>query len=288
MAIGSDDEVSCGHDSLLGKEGVFDAHAAHIEEVDDIVLFGKLLAYFALLGALDIFVRSEVVEDQGYLFAVEHLVHVRLFKFANGDRSGDIVCERKIDIRLYELARFHRFKPGVRGKNLLRHGHFHGNPYLLGIVHRRVISERLAHPSVDCGYEPEDGCRDNVVVFANAPGDCTVFVVYSHVGGCAAIGSRFKSVLAIGCDVRPYAELRKRVAYGVEASVSVADGVLFLAASFHGEERLEGLVFGIAGEVEIEQFQSRCVVDERFVEYIVDLCGREIPLWAWSEASLLA
>ena len=147
MAIGSDDEVSCGYDSLFGKEGVFDAHAAHIEEVDDIVLFGKLSAYFALLGALDIFVRSEVVEDQGYLFAVEHLVHARLFKFANGDRSGDVVCERKVDIRLYELACFHRFKPGVCGKNLLRHGHSHGSPYLLVIVYRRAASRRLSSPA---------------------------------------------------------------------------------------------------------------------------------------------
>ena len=100
MAVGANDHVARSDDALLRKQRVFNAHAAHIEEVHNVVLACEIAALFALLGALDVFVRSEMVHNKGDLRAVEHLVHVGLLQLANSHRSGDVVGEREVDVRL--------------------------------------------------------------------------------------------------------------------------------------------------------------------------------------------
>ena len=125
VAVGANDHVARSDDALLRKQRVLNAHAAHIEEVHNVVLACEIAALFALLGALDVFVRGEVVHNKGDLRAVEHLVHVGLLQLANSHRSGDVVGEREVDVRLDQLTGHYGIEPGVRRQNFLGHGHAH-------------------------------------------------------------------------------------------------------------------------------------------------------------------
>ena len=125
MAVGADNHVARSDDALFGKQRVLNAHAAHVEEVHNVVLACEIAALLALLGALDVFVRGEVVHNKGNLRAVEHLVHVGLLQLANSYRSGDVVGKREVDVRLDQLAGHYGIEPGVRRQNFLGHGHAH-------------------------------------------------------------------------------------------------------------------------------------------------------------------
>ena len=50
VAVCADDAVARGHDAFFGQQGVLDAHLAHIVEVEDVVLVGKLAALLGLLS----------------------------------------------------------------------------------------------------------------------------------------------------------------------------------------------------------------------------------------------
>ena len=125
MAVGANNHVARSDDALFGKQRVLNAHAAHVEEVHNVVLACEIAALLALLGALDVLVRGEVVHNKGDLRAVEHLVHVGLLQLANSYRSGDVVGEREVDVRLDQLAGHYGIEPGVRRQNFLGHGHAH-------------------------------------------------------------------------------------------------------------------------------------------------------------------
>ena len=49
VAVGTDDAVTGGHDALFGQQGMFNAHLAHIVEVENVVLVGKFAALLGLL-----------------------------------------------------------------------------------------------------------------------------------------------------------------------------------------------------------------------------------------------
>ena len=74
VAVGADDAVTRRHDAFFGQQGVLDAHLAHIVEIEDVVLVGKLAALLGLLRALDVLVGDEVVQHDGDVLFVEHAV----------------------------------------------------------------------------------------------------------------------------------------------------------------------------------------------------------------------
>ena len=125
VGVAADDDFAGSHDALFGEQGVFYAHAAHVEEVGEFVFAGEFAADLALHGGLDVLVGSEVVENHHNLVLVEDLVGSGLAEFGNGQRYGDVVAHDHVELRFNELARGHAFESGVRGQYFLSYGHAH-------------------------------------------------------------------------------------------------------------------------------------------------------------------
>ncbi len=106
---------------------MLDAHCADVEEVDDIVLFRELTALQTLLCGLNILVRCKVVHYQRDLSVVEHLAETGFFHLADGNRAGDVVRERQIDVCFDELSCGHAVKTCVLREDFLRHSHTHNS-----------------------------------------------------------------------------------------------------------------------------------------------------------------
>lgn len=65
MGVGPHDDLSRGGQPLLGDQGVLYAHLAHVVEMGDAVLMGKLPCLLAQLGRLDILAGGIVVQHNG-------------------------------------------------------------------------------------------------------------------------------------------------------------------------------------------------------------------------------
>ena len=126
VAVGADDAVSGGDDALLRQEGVLHAHLAHVEEVDDAVSAGELPALLGLLGALDVLVGDEVIQNDVHPGLVENIAKARLFKLVDGHRSGDVVAQDNIKVRLDQLSRLDVLLAAVGSQDFLCHSHSHG------------------------------------------------------------------------------------------------------------------------------------------------------------------
>ena len=87
VAVGADDAVAGGDDAFFGQQGVFNAHLAHVVEVEDVVLVCKGAALLGLGGALDVLVGHKVVQHDGHPLLVEYAVKAGLFKFVDGHRG---------------------------------------------------------------------------------------------------------------------------------------------------------------------------------------------------------
>ena len=133
VAVGADDAVSGGDDALLRQEGVLHAHLAHVEEVDDAVSAGELPALLGLLGALDVLVGDEVIQNDVHPGLVENIAKARLFKLVDGNRGGDVVAQHDVQLCIDELACLDLGKTGMCGKNFLRQGHSHDGTLLLSV-----------------------------------------------------------------------------------------------------------------------------------------------------------
>ena len=105
VAVRADDAVPGGDDALLRQQGVLHAHLAHVEEVDDAVPAGELPALLGLLGALDVLVGDEVVQDDVHSRLVEDVAKARLLKLVDGHRGGDVVAQDDVQVRLDQLSR---------------------------------------------------------------------------------------------------------------------------------------------------------------------------------------
>ena len=125
VAVGADDAVTRRHDAFFGQEGVLHAHLAHIVEIEDIVLIGKLAALLGLLRALDVLVGDKVIQHDGDVLFVEHAVEPGLFKLVDGNGSGDIIAQHDVELGVDELACLDLGKTCVSGQNFLRQGHSH-------------------------------------------------------------------------------------------------------------------------------------------------------------------
>ena len=131
VAVGTDDAVTGGHDAFFGQESMLDAHLAHIVEVQDVVLVGKLPALLGLGRALDVLVGHEVIQHDGDVFLVEHAVKPGLFKLVDGHRGGDVVAQHDVELGVDELACLDLRQTGVCSQNFLRHRHSHSDTLLL-------------------------------------------------------------------------------------------------------------------------------------------------------------
>ena len=126
MAVGANDAVTGGHDALFRQQGVFNAHGAHVVEIQNVVLVGKFPALFGLLGALDVLVGHKVIQHNVHPGLVKDRIKARFLKFVDGDGGGDVVAQHNIQLGVDELSRLDGFLAAVGGQNLLRHGHSHG------------------------------------------------------------------------------------------------------------------------------------------------------------------
>ena len=93
MAVGTDDDVTGSDESLLGQEGMLDAHITYLEVVLYFVLTGKAAHALCLLSRLDVLVRSEVVGNERDLFLIEDIRRTELRELPYGDRACDVVAK---------------------------------------------------------------------------------------------------------------------------------------------------------------------------------------------------
>ena len=125
VGVGADDGLAGGHQALFGKQGVLNAHFAHIEVVVDVKAAGEGAALLALGGGLDVFVGGEVIHHQGDFALVKDLAEAGRLKLVDGHGGGDVVAQHQIQLRLDQLSRPDGIKPRVGGQDFLRHGHSH-------------------------------------------------------------------------------------------------------------------------------------------------------------------
>ena len=125
MGVGAHNDLAGGAQALLGQQGVLHAHMAHVEEVGDVVLVGKVPGLQAQLGGLDILAGGVVIQNDGDLIPIKHLGKTGLLKLGDGDGGGDVVAQHHIQLGLDELSGLHPVQPGGFGQDLLRHGHSH-------------------------------------------------------------------------------------------------------------------------------------------------------------------
>ena len=115
MGIGAHNHLTRGSQPLLRQEGVLHPHLAHIEEVGDLVLVGKLPGLLAQLGGLDVLAGGVVVQDDGDFVLIKDLSEARLLKLGDSHRSGDVVAQHQVQPGLDELSGLHLVQPGVLG-----------------------------------------------------------------------------------------------------------------------------------------------------------------------------
>jgi len=183
VAVRADDELTGSGQTFFREQRMLDAHCADVEEVDDIVLLGELAALEALLGGLDVLIRCKMVHYERDLGVVEHLVEARLLHLSDGNRTGDIVCQREIYVCLDQLTCRYAFQTRVLREDLLRHCHTHNSVPPAELVVKILVD------AVDVRL---DGCFHNVNRYA-AAGDELVAASYADLDDRFAL-----CVLAVG------------------------------------------------------------------------------------------
>ena len=111
--------------ALLRQEGVLHAHLAHIEEIGDLMLMGKIPGLEAQFRGFDVLAGRIVVQNDGDLVPVKDPGEAGLFKLGDGHRCGDVVAQHHVHLGLDQLTHLHGIQPGVLGQDLLCHCHSH-------------------------------------------------------------------------------------------------------------------------------------------------------------------
>ena len=127
VAVRADDQLAGSGQTFFREQRMLDAHCADVEEVNDVILLRKLTALQTLLCGLDVLVRSEVIHYEGDLGVVEYLAETGFFHLADGNRAGNVVRERQIDVCFDELSCGHAVKTCVLREDFLRHSHTHNS-----------------------------------------------------------------------------------------------------------------------------------------------------------------
>ena len=183
MAVRADDKLTGSGQTFFRQQRVLDAHCANVEEVYDVVLLGELAALEALLSGLNILVRCKVVHYERDLRVVEHLSEARLLHLSDGNRTGDIVCQREIYVCLDQLTCRYAFQTRMLCEDLLRHCHTHNSVPPAELVVKILVN------AVDVRL---DGRLHNVNRYA-AAGNNIVAAVYADLDNSLAL-----CVLAVG------------------------------------------------------------------------------------------
>ena len=123
VAVGAGDEIPGTHDPLLREERMLDPRFADIVIVGEPLFEGEVPHELALLGRSDVLVRGEVVRDEDYLLAVEHLASPRLPECIDGDRRRDVVSEGDIDPRIDQHPGTDLVEARMPAEYLFRDGH---------------------------------------------------------------------------------------------------------------------------------------------------------------------
>src|SRR3989338_8935072 len=105
MRVSADHEIAREYQPSLGQQHMFYAHLADFKVICDIVPPGEVSQGPALIGALHVLGRREMVRHQGYLFCIKHLIAAEFLKFLNGDRSGYIIPQAQVYPGIDKLAR---------------------------------------------------------------------------------------------------------------------------------------------------------------------------------------
>ena len=100
VGVCANDDLTGGSQALLGNQGVLNAHLAHIVEVGDVVLVGKVPAPGAQLGGLDVLTGGGVVQHNGDLVLVKHRGQPRLLKLFDGHGCGNVVAQHQVQLAL--------------------------------------------------------------------------------------------------------------------------------------------------------------------------------------------
>src|SRR5699024_5265138 len=198
VAVRADDAVAGGDDALFGQQGVLDAHLAHVVEVEDVVLVGKLPALLGLGGALDVLVGDEVVQDDGHPLFVEHAVKTGLLELVDGHRGGDVVAQDDVQFGVDELARLDLVEAGMVCKDLLRQSHSHDTV----LLHWYVFGCLFV---VDGRDQGADAGHDDVGIGAGAPGGGAVTPDQPHIRGGPGGGPAVQAVLSVLLQVEVHA-----------------------------------------------------------------------------------
>ena len=134
VGVGAHDDLSGGAQALLRQEGVLHAHLAHIEEIGDLMLMGKIPGLEAQFRGFDVLAGRIVVQNDGDLVPVKDPGEAGLFKLGDGHRCGDVVAQHHVHLGLDQLTHLHGIQPGVLGQDLLCHCHSHVKNLLSAIL----------------------------------------------------------------------------------------------------------------------------------------------------------
>ena len=69
---------------------------------------------------------DEVIQNDVHPGLVENIAKARLFKLVDGHRSGDVVAQDNIKVRLDQLSRLDVLLAAVGSQDFLCHSHSHG------------------------------------------------------------------------------------------------------------------------------------------------------------------
>ena len=125
MGVCADDNIACHGQTFFGKQGVLDTHFAYFKIVGDFVSSGKFSYAFAVFCGFDILIGYKMIGNQGNFILVEYAVHLHFFHFLNSNRTGNVVAQHQVQIRLYQLTGFYLVKACMSRQNFLCHGHSH-------------------------------------------------------------------------------------------------------------------------------------------------------------------
>ena len=136
MRIRSDHDIPRHNKSSLRKKGVLDSHLPYIKIVRYLMLPGILTYTLAVFRRLDILVRDKMIHDQGDLVLIKHLIAPELIHLSDCDRSGNIISQYQVQVRLDQISRMHLCKScGVREYFLSHcHSHRYGSSNMIAIT----------------------------------------------------------------------------------------------------------------------------------------------------------
>ncbi len=126
MTVGADDQIPGQHQSLLGKEHMFDPDGAPLEGVREILLPDEVSKDLALGGRLDVLVRSEVIGYQDHPVPVKHLGPSCLPEFLDGKGGRNVVPQGDVHPGIDQHPGMKLLQVRVIAEDLFRYRHSHG------------------------------------------------------------------------------------------------------------------------------------------------------------------